>query len=307
MRHFPKQPETGDDTPSPIIEHHGARGRVVRFENPPGLYPVNRYQSLYLATHAEQEALASSRPLEDLHAWEPCCGGGPVAQTLKALGVGCVRASDSQEASLVGCRANAALNNHELDEVLPLDLLGPPEEAIWDLIAVNPPCLDRRLVGDDRGAAIRTAIDGGEGGVDATLRLIREAPARLSAEGVLLLVVVSTTDLCAVGNALDEAFPGAWRCAAGTPVMQVFRSRSSTDASALLQSADRPRPLVWESGGGELMRLSWVVRAGGKPTREASESGAFWLPPFGQVEPIAELEEAAAAQGGVQAYPWLGF
>ncbi len=115
-----------------VIECVGPNGNLLRFENPPGVYPVNRYQSLWLATTACYEAFSLSsaigKALKDMSLWEVCAGGGPCAVLMKSAGMGFVRATDVSSIALEACQRNARLNRLQLSEVFQADMLETEDE-----------------------------------------------------------------------------------------------------------------------------------------------------------------------------------
>ncbi|MGZ8898338.1 MAG: methyltransferase, partial [Halobacteriota archaeon] len=140
-------------------------GQMLIFSNPEALYPVNRYQSLVLATASEYAAvLVAARrgcQVQELSAWEPCCGGGPAAVALKSMGLHYVQATDINEDALKACRANAWRNAVNLDRVSPANMLDDGGGRRFDVIACNPHCFIDTRNGIEEGAAIQQAILGG--------------------------------------------------------------------------------------------------------------------------------------------------
>ena len=253
--------------PDPI-RHRGPGGCVLAFENVDGVYAVNRYQSLWLASAAWHEALGWSadtrRPLGEMRALELCCGGGPVAISLKAGGVGHVEATDISAAAVERCRHNASLNRLELDLVARRDWLdGERDQSApgFDLIVCNPPC---RPTGDcpaDLTPALRRSIDGGKEGIDYMLRLIDEGGALLRPQGRLLFNVVSTVNFLRVQEALRARFPRAWRLTSACPVASPFVELDSPRAEYLERLHRQRLIIAWDGGDGWIWRLTWAIVA----------------------------------------------
>lgn len=248
------------------VKHYGPNGQLLRFENPEGFYPVNRYQSLLLATSAWIETLdyatALSKPLKELRAIELCCGGGPVAVSLKAGGVGYVRAGDIDPDILNVCQRNAELNSWQLDEVGIFDLLNAPiESSQFDLVVCNPPCGREDAPREHADPRLKTAINGGLGGVRFIEPLFEIARTRLIPGGRLIFVTTSTMNYEFILAALDRFFPGRWRLDATTPVAQPYARAESPLAEHVLKLADNKEVFVWRGDDGWVWRLSWVIVA----------------------------------------------
>lgn len=262
--------------------HLSSAGKVVRFLNTSELYPVNQYQSLLLATTSElaMVRLAARHGLElgELAAWEPCCGGGPAAVTLKHIGVGHVQATDVSSEAVASCLANASANDVTLDRAITADLLADGDDRAYDLICCNPPC-GPDIASDALGAAMSLAIRGGETGVEVTCRLIEEAPARLAPTGSLLFVAVSTANVDRLSTVLDRHFPGRWRAFPSTPVAAPYRRADDPQARWLIDPGAALRPMVWRRGDGWYWRLSWVIEATNEPDVEFHTG--FPLHPYG--------------------------
>jgi hypothetical protein len=264
-------------------EHHlSSTGKIIRFLNGDDLYPVNRYQSLLLATASELAALriAAQRtvPLADLSAWEPCCGGGPAAVALKHLGLGYVQATDISPEAVTSCVANAEANDLRLDRALTADLLADGDDRRYDLICCNPPC-GPDIASDGSGPAMDVAVRGGETGVEVTCRLIEQARSRLTPGGSLLFVAVSTTDIGRLGLVLDRHFPGRWRAFPSTPIAAPYRRVDARHSQWLTDVTTPFRPLVWRRDDGWYWRLSWVIEATNEPS--ATFRTGFPLLPYG--------------------------
>ena len=249
------------------ILHPGPGGRTLQFQSTPGLYPVNRYQSLLLAAVAHSETLAYAervrRPLPKIRVMEACCGSGPVAVFLKSAGVGYVQAADINPRALKSCRANARINGVILDSVIHRDILAveTSEPTLFDLVACNPPCGLRDTCPDGASEDLRVAVDGGVDGVRFTLRLLEVARAFLRLGGVFLFVLTSSVVFAKVVQKLNTTFPNAWRMAYHTPVAQPWRHRDWRHADLYLERAETGEFFVWDGGDGWIWRLSWIIVA----------------------------------------------
>lgn len=263
------------------VLHRNIAGRLLRFRNPAGLYPVNRYQSLVLATTSEIAALTIAARkgcrISGLSAWEPCCGGGPAAVSLKSLGLKRVHATDINEDALAACRANAALNDLALDHVRPANLLEDGDSARFDLIACNPPCGAGRAVDDRISDPMEIATTGGQTGMEFTCRLLERISERLSPGGSFLFVAVSTGDIRALAAFLDEKFGGCWRTFPATPVAAPWTPVNGNQTRASLEAALGFKPMIWERGDGWYWRLSWIVEV----TPDGALPSGFALSPYG--------------------------
>jgi predicted RNA methylase len=246
------------------IKYLNLAGRTLRYWNPDGLYPVNQYQSLVLAAITEYVAAVLSGtlglPLSRMSAWEPCCGGGPVAVALKSLGVGHVQATDLNEDALEACRANAARNGLQLDCVKAASMLDDGSDRRYELISCNPPCGVTPGVAPDQDA-ITQAISGGGDGMGLTELLLRQSSGRLSRGGSLVLVVVSTGDVRGLARRLDELFPARWRVMPATPVAAPYALEGDPRLAVLRDPNLGFRPVLWQRPDGWYWRLSWVVEA----------------------------------------------
>jgi methylase of polypeptide subunit release factors len=270
-----------------IIEHYGHRGRILRFENREDLFPVNRDQSLLMASNALTEALdyagRSAKPLEELRAVEICCGGGPAAIVLKDAGVGFVEASDLNPLALEMTRRNAALNGLTLDRLVVRDLLGLPRRAeeCFDLVVCNPPCARRIQLTEPISPHMRMAVDGGLDGVDIVLSLIVSARQHLVPGGCLIFMLTSSMDFRQVIHMLDGEFRGNWRLAYATPVAQPYVDKSRSWADSVAELVEERRIFVWEGEDGWLWRLAWIIVATNLPTRKGAPLGRLWFHPYG--------------------------
>ncbi len=270
-----------------IIRHYGHDGRILRFKNQTGLYPVNRYQSLLMATNAHTEALAHSqrtgRPLEMMRALEVCCGGGPAAIVLKDAGVGFVEASDINPLALELCRQNARANDLEIDSIALRDMLGKSREDTekLDLIVCNPPCgrscMHRVAPTED----YLKAVNGGTEGVDFVLPLIGAVKEHLRPDGLLIFVLTSTMHVVRVVETLDRHFPDHWRNTYHTPVAQPMVPVSSHRAISLKSLAKEGEALIWDNDDGWLWRLTWIVVAKHGVSGEPTRGGRLWFEPYG--------------------------
>ena len=278
---------------STIIEHYGPAGRVFRFENPDDLYPVNRYQSLVLATSAYLEAATYAatheRPLRALRAIEFCCGGGAASIMLKAAGVGYVEATDVNPRALEACRHNATLNGISLDRVGHHDLLAPsrPSPEGFDLVVCNPPCGRSEQAETVANPQIRTVIDGGPGGITFIAPLFRAAQSYLVPEGRLIFIITSSMTFRSVQAELDRHFPGRWRLDDTTPVAQPYVHHDTPEGRSLLELASRREVFVWLGDDGFLWRISWVVVATHQVANDPEHDRRLWLVPryYDRAEP----------------------
>ena len=247
------------------IQHLTSAGKLLRFTNPPGFYPVNAYQSLVLATASEiaahMLAARSRRKFNEMSAWEPCCGGGPAAITLKSLGFGVVQASDIDAEAVALCRANAERNQVFLDRTTCGDILEDGNSTPFDLICCNPPCGVAAAVESSPPGRIKRAVDGGERGMHQTLALLKQAPKRLTRDGSLVFVAVSTGAVTSLLQALDEYFPGRWRTLPATPVAAPWAREDDQRAAKLLSGFQSFQPFIWRRGDGWVWRLTWVIEA----------------------------------------------
>jgi methylase of polypeptide subunit release factors len=266
----------------------GLSRRLLRFQNSPGSYPVNEYQSLVLASAAEIGAMTIAvrqhRPMESLSAWEPCCGGGPAALALKGLGLHYVQATDLNEAALEACRRNARLNALTLDRVELASLLEDGTQRNFDLICCNPPCGVESVIGESVMGAKRLAVDGGVDGMDFSIELVQQAAKRLVPEGSLIMVVVSTGNVRRLAGELSQVFGRSWRVISPTPIAAPWAKANDALLERMKQGVEFER-FVWTRPDGWLWRLTWVIEAslglqlalnGGE-----AEAPGFPLRPFG--------------------------
>lgn len=268
-----------------MIEHYGPSGRVFRFETPDGLYPVNRYQSLVLATSAYLEAATyaaeTGHPPREMRAIEFCCGGGAAAIMLKAAGLGYVEATDVNPRSLEACRNNASVNRIALDRVGLYDLLNPPPPPAerFDLAVCNPPCGSPDQVEFIEGAHLRAAIDGGPGGTRFIAPLLSAARDCLRPGGRLVFIITSTMAFRDVQAELDRQFPRRWRLDHTTPIAQPYVSASSPDGRRMLERIRRREIFAWRGADEQVWRLSWVVVVGLEAAAWVDHDPRLWLTP----------------------------
>lgn len=266
------------------IEYVGPRGRLLRFRNPAGFYPVNRYQSLLLASAGYFEAMVlaaeAGRSISSLRAAEWCCGGGAAAIALKAAGLGEVVALDAHPEAVEICRANASLNQLTLDRIGLFDLLAPPApDRLWDLVLCNPPCGRTYQATAAMTEAMRFAIDGGPTGTRFYDPLLEAIRSRLSPGGRLVFVLPSTLGYRTVVARLDQWFPGKWRTDHTTPVAQPFVRSDSPLARLVMSDAESGDGFAWQEEDGWIWRLTWVIVVGEQvSTRPSVQRESLFLP-----------------------------
>jgi Methyltransferase small domain len=247
------------------VKYLNLAGQMLIFSNPESLYPVNQYQSLILATASEFVSLlvAGRRGchVQELSAWEPCCGGGPAAVTLKRLGLRYVQATDISEDAINACRANASRNFVTLDNVMPANMLNDGRTRRFDLIACNPPCFIGNRIDIDQQDAMQQAIVGGWDGMELTHQLLSQSPSRLSDSGSLVFVVVSTGYVRRLTNWLNEMFPERWRTFPSTPVAAPYAPVGDPRIQMLKDPSLDFKPMIWERSDGWYWRMTWVVEA----------------------------------------------
>lgn len=263
-----------------VIECVGPNGNLLRFENPPGVYPVNRYQSLWLATTACYEAFALSsaigKSLAEMSVWDVCSGAGPCAVLLKSAGMGFVRATDVSTAALDACHRNAELNQQELSEVLQADMLDAGgDRETFDMIVCNPPCRPTGMCDTALDSPIGRAINGGPGGTVFYQRLIRGASQKLNAHGRLVFVVVSTINLGEIKEELNACFPGRWRVSMNSPVAQPFRIESPEAIKTLKAMGQHGTSIMWQDRNQGYWRFSWVIVADMQPLPTGNSASLF--------------------------------
>ncbi len=248
-----------------IIQQLGPDGQILQFENFPGLYPVNRYQSLVLAQVAHSEVLSFSAarwlPLADLRVMEACCGSGPAAIFLKSAQVGQVVASDINPKALDVCRHNVHLNKLALDAVVECDILNPSPDmqSRFDLVVCNPPCGRSDDCPADASDDFRLAVDGGAEGISFVLDLLDSAMRCLRSGGRFLVVLTSSTPFRLVEARLNQQYPGSWRLAHHTPIAQPWKKRDSASADRYLKLAENGEVFVWDGNDGWIWRLTWII------------------------------------------------
>ncbi len=252
-------------------------GGKILYENPEGLYPVNAHQSALLARAAMEQAyglaaqkreLSLREALASLSAIELCVGNGPAAVALKTIGVGDVRASDINPKALEATRANAALNNLQLDGLRQDDITNPDFVnhcgPIFDLLVCNPPCAPLETVEHVTNENVKKAANAGLGGIDVLVRLIKIAPRLLKPDGRMVLMFTSGLDIANVVNALDSSFPSRWFTSPGTPIAAPF---PPTPGNEQIEHENRGKKLlnnekmlVWNSDD-TIFRLTWAIVA----------------------------------------------
>lgn len=270
-----------------VIEHYSHNGRILRFENLEDLYPINRYQSLLMATNVHSEILAyvarSGKLIKDMRAIEICCGGGPAALVMKDVGIGYVEASDINPLALEMCKRNAILNNLVLDKVVERSMFGDlqEDEKKFDIIACNPPCGNAQNYDDLKNPHMRTAVVGGEKGIDFALELIEKAPTHLVPGGVLIFVLTSTMDFESVVMQLEQTFKGGWRHTYSTPIAQPYLTMSSPKVKNFLNLRDQGKVFVWIGEDGMLWRMTWIMVVANFQPKESTFSSRLWFRPYG--------------------------
>lgn len=156
----------------------------------PGVF-VPRRRTEFLAERAADEAGARSRAgaerapvIVDL-----CCGSGAVGAVLAERGVGDVFAADLDPAAVHNARRNLPAQNvfeGDLFDALPKTLRGRV-----DVLVVNAPYVPTAAIAtmppEARDHEAHMALDGGDDGLDVQRRVIRDATAWLSSDGVLLI------------------------------------------------------------------------------------------------------------------------
>jgi methylase of polypeptide subunit release factors len=279
------------------IEHYAHNGHILRFDNVEGLYPINRYQSLLMATDAHAELLDYARVqgklLADIRVSEICCGGAPAGIMLKDAGCGYVAVSDINPLALEMCQHNAAINGLHLDDIAIRDMLGAPipPESRFDMIVCNPPCGRTPTLAGEHSVHIRTAIDGGSEGIDPVLALLHAVRAYLLPEGRLVFVLTSMMNFRAVVQALNDSFPGAWRMAYHSPIAQPYMPLSHEQAQELLQMREQRGMFIWVGEDGWLWRLTWIVVAMNLSSPAQTNPGKLWFMPFGYDVPSPSFWE----------------
>jgi tRNA1(Val) A37 N6-methylase TrmN6 len=270
-----------------VIEHYSHNGRILRFENLQDLYPVNRYQSLLMATNVHSEILAyiarSGKSVKNMRAVELCCGGGPAALVMKDIGIGYVEASDINPLAVEMCKRNATLNGLTIDKAEVRSMFDDlqDEEEKFDIIACNPPCGRAQNYNDLKNQHMRTAVIGGEKGVDFALELIKKAPDHLVPGGILAFVLTSTMDFDSVIAQLEQTFKGNWRHAYSTPIAQPYLEISSQKAKDVLKLRNEGKVFVWMGEDEMLWRMTWIMIAANFQPKESTFSSRLWFRPYG--------------------------
>ena len=133
-----------------------------------------------------QDALAEVRPQGGR--WlDVCTGTGFLALTAHRLGAPDVTAIDICPHAVRNARLNAALHRAPI-RVLQGDLFAPVRDERFDVIVSNPPYVPADPATAGRAPAGAQAWDAGADGRLVLDRLCAEAPAMLTATGVLLIV-----------------------------------------------------------------------------------------------------------------------
>jgi methylase of polypeptide subunit release factors len=181
------------------------------------------------------------------------------------------------------CKKNATLNNLTIDNAVVRSMFGdqPDEKENFDIIACNPPCGRAQNYDDLKNQHMRTAVIGGEKGVDFALELIEKAPNHLLSGGILAFVLTSTMDLESVVAQLEKTFKGNWRHANATPIAQPYMETSSPNAREVLKLRDQGKAFVWVGEDGMLWRMTWIMIAVNLPTKESAFSRQLWFRPYG--------------------------
>jgi SAM-dependent methyltransferase len=274
---------------SSYIEHYELNGARLLFENPPGLYPVNRYQSLVLASCAVTEALTWSAqrqaPLSSARAIEVCCGGGPAALALKSAGVGSVEASDLNPRMLEACHRNAEINHLALARVTRRDLLTPDDplvtdDAPFDIIVCNPPCGRSAVVDIAARPDMKLALDGGEDGLNLLPRLLEDSRRCLADGGRLVFVLTSTMSIPTALELLNHHAAGQWRVAAHTPIAQPYGRPDDPRSQTMLALREEYEAFVWVQDQ-VLWRMTWIIVMHKLPDDQRPLQGGLWFRPHG--------------------------
>ena len=177
-------------------------------ERMPAAYLTGRAWFCGLEFRVDERVLVPRSPLAELieQGFEPwivpeqvhrvldlCTGSGCIAIALAAaLPHAQVDASDISADALAVCRDNIALHGVE-DQVRALQGDGlAAAEGLYDLIVTNPPYVDAQDMAslpEEYRHEPALALASGADGLDFTRRLLREAPAYLSEQGVLIVEV----------------------------------------------------------------------------------------------------------------------
>jgi release factor glutamine methyltransferase len=129
-----------------------------------------------------------------MRALDLCTGSGCVGVTLaRERPTSRVHATDSSEDALAVARANALRLGAYNVSVAAGDLFGglDRDRCRFDVIVANPPYISRdeieRLAPDIRDYEPRSALDGGETGLDLVRRIVADAPLHLVKGGTLAI------------------------------------------------------------------------------------------------------------------------
>ena len=135
-----------------------------------------------------------------------CTGGGSLAiLAARVFRNALIEAVDCSASALEVAKRN--VEEHGLVDRIALkggDLFAPVRDARYELILANPPYVDARTITEfppEYAAEPRLAHAGGADGLDVVRRILKEAPAHLTADGTLV---------CEVGRAralLERDFP----------------------------------------------------------------------------------------------------
>ncbi|GGR18449.1 HemK2/MTQ2 family protein methyltransferase [Streptomyces roseolus] len=167
----------------------------MRMVTPPGVYAPQGDTALLMETLAREELEPDARTL-DL-----CTGTGVLAIAAARRGARAT-AVDVSGVSAATARINATLHRCRV-RVLRGDLTAPVSGERFDLVTVNPPYVPARPSGrPPRGLDV--AWDAGPDGRLLLDRICRAAPSLLAANGVLLLVQSSLSDVTASLAALER-------------------------------------------------------------------------------------------------------
>jgi ribosomal protein L3 glutamine methyltransferase len=159
-----------------------------------------------LATAFSEESALTGDPERIASVLDLCAGSASLAiLAARVFPNARVAAVEISPGALEVAKRNLA--EHGLEHRIALkrgDLFAPVGKARYDLILANPPYVDEETVArfpPEYAAEPRLAHAGGADGLDIVRRILNEAPAHLTAEGVLV---------CEVGGArerLERAFP----------------------------------------------------------------------------------------------------
>lgn len=191
-------------------------------ERIPLAYLTNRAWFAGLPFYVDERTLVPRSPIAELienrfAPWladEPqtildlCTGSGCIAIALAhTFPDALVDAADiSPEALAVAARN---VNEYELDEGFELvqsDLFDGLKGRVYDLIVSNPPYVDARDIADmpkEFHAEPMLGLAAGDDGLDIVRRILREAPAHLSEQGVLIVEVGNSQE------AMETLWPDA--------------------------------------------------------------------------------------------------